>query len=457
MRLVLIVIALFCAYLTGSRMAHPFIDGDLFWQRQLGEYVLNNHALPHALGTDTFTAVGAPWVPQEWLLGTFVALAFRANALWALSVVAGIALFVTLAVIALRSRRGGASLYSTLAALLFAGIVLESSFALRAQVLAWPLLALLLLTLDEEGNGVFWALPITVAWANLHASVMLAIPIVWLDAATAYVGKRPNLRGRLLLCGLVPIATLCTPLGVHLPQYAFSLLDSPIKQYINEWQPITMSTQTVAGVIPLLLLTLYGAPKLWREHPRDLVLSLLMAAWGIAAARNISVFAIVAAVPVALATGVGEGWDDPLERRPFGTLAVASAIVLAPILGWIAFRANPMFITWPAPQQTVAALSARPGEHRLLCAEYSWCALALGEPNVRVFIDGRADPYPPHVWAAYTTVEALQPEWQQTLDAYGVNALIAWHGGRLEQAMLTLHGWRQLPQDDPCCTLFVRR
>jgi hypothetical protein len=455
----LIVIALFCAYLTGSHIAHPFIDGDLYWQRQLGEYVLNDRALPHALGTDTFTAVGAPWVPQEWLLGTFVALVFRANALWALSVVAGIALFVTLAAIAVRSRRGGASLYSTLAALLFAGIVLESSFALRAQVLAWPLLALLLLVLDEEGNAVFWALPITVAWANLHASVMLAIPIVWIDAA-AYAWKhpgKPGVRSRLLLCALVVLATLCTPLGWHLPLYAFSLLDSPIKHYINEWQPISMSTQTVAGVLPLLLLTLYGMPRLWRERPRDLVLSLLMAAWGVAAARNIALFAIVAAVPVALATGVGEGWDDPLERRPLGALALVSTIVLAPILGWIAYHAPPMFTPWPSPPRTVAALTARPGEHRLLCAEYSWCALALGKPNVRVFIDGRADPYPPHVWAAYTTVAALRPEWQQTLDAYDVNAVIVWHGGRLEQAMETLAGWSQLPQDDPCCTLFVKK
>jgi hypothetical protein len=285
---------------------------------------------------------------------------------------------------------------------------------------------------------------------------MLAIPIVWIDAATAYAWKRPNVRARLLLCVFVPIAILCTPLGVHLPQYAFGLLDSPIKQYINEWKPISTSTQTVAGVLPLLLLLLYGVPRLWRERPRDLILSLLMAAWGIAAARNISVFAIVAAVPVALATGVGEGWEDPLDRRPLGTLALACTILLAPVLGWIAYHANPMFVPWPAPQRTVAALAARPGEHRLLCAEYSWCAIALGEPNVRVFIDGRADPYPPHVWAAYTTIESLSPQWHQTLEAYNVNALIAWHGGRLEQAMQTLHDWRQLPQDDPCCTLFVK-
>ena len=110
MRLVVVVIALFSAYLTGNRMAHPFIDGDLYWQRQLGEFVLTHHAIPTALGSETFTAAGAPWTAQEWLLGTIVALAWRANAFWALSVLAGLAVFFALTLTALRSKRAGASL-----------------------------------------------------------------------------------------------------------------------------------------------------------------------------------------------------------------------------------------------------------------------------------------------------------------------------------------------------------
>lgn len=69
MRLIFVVAALFCAYLVGNRMAHPFIDGDLFWQRQLGEFVLQNHAIPTMLGSDVFSVPGAPWTPHEWLLG----------------------------------------------------------------------------------------------------------------------------------------------------------------------------------------------------------------------------------------------------------------------------------------------------------------------------------------------------------------------------------------------------
>ena len=50
-------------------------DGDLWWQRWLGDLILRTHHLPSALGPETFTSAGVPWVPQEWLLSIVVALA----------------------------------------------------------------------------------------------------------------------------------------------------------------------------------------------------------------------------------------------------------------------------------------------------------------------------------------------------------------------------------------------
>jgi hypothetical protein len=41
--------------------------GDLAWQRWIGEAIIRSHRIPTALGDETFTAAGAPWVPQEWL------------------------------------------------------------------------------------------------------------------------------------------------------------------------------------------------------------------------------------------------------------------------------------------------------------------------------------------------------------------------------------------------------
>ncbi|HTX60324.1 MAG TPA: hypothetical protein VMH02_11710 [Verrucomicrobiae bacterium] len=466
MRLVFVVVALFCAYLTGNRLAHPFIDGDLFWQRQLGEYVLAHHAIPHALGTDTFTAAGAPWVPHEWLLSTVVALAFAHDAIWTLSVLAGLAVFVALMLAAWRAKRAGTSTYSTLAVLIFAGICLEGPFAIRAQVLAWPLLAALMLALDLDGPGVLLALPLIAAWANLHASVMIAVPIVWLDAVV-YAWQRwrdgtlasdRGLRWRAVLCVGAPLATLCTPLGIALPIYSYDVLNSPLRQYIAEWQPLNgLTTQIVAGFFPLLALCLWAAPKLLRRRPRDLFLTLLMAVWTFVAVRNIALFGLVAVTGAAFAIDEGKGWEDPLAARRFAWVPAFALLVLVPLVGAIAYRAQPISSVWTPPTQAVAALARMPGEHDLLCAEFSKCSVFLGTPNVRDFIDGRADPFPPDVWSAFVTISAMLPGWQETVDHYRVNAILANRGSDMESALKAWPAWREVPTSDACCTLFVRK
>lgn len=469
MRLILSGVAIFCAYIVGDRLAYPFVDGDLFWQRRLGEFVLSNHAVPTSLGSDVFSAPGAPWVPHEWLLGVFVALAMDHNALWVMTVVAGLAVFVTLAVTALRAKRAGAATTSTLASLLFAGICFESTFALRAQVFAWPLLAAMMLALDTGGVAVLWAIPLVVVWANLHASVMLAIPIVWIDAAMyawqrARAGRgigaaltEPGVRLRLALCIGVPLATLCTPLGVRLPIYAFELIQSPIRQYITEWQPTTgFSTQLVAGMLPLLALCVYGAARVWRVRPRDLVLTGVMAVATLFAARNIALFAILAAVAASLAIEDPAGWKDPLAARRFAIVPWLVLFVGVPLAGYTAYHAKPMTATWEPPVSSIAALAALPGEHDLLCTEFSRCAYALGTGNIKVFLDGRADPFPPEVWDGFLSVAEMAPGWPETLDHFKVNSLLVFKTDPLSTALKGMPGWREVPQDDACCDLFIR-
>jgi hypothetical protein len=488
-RLVFILVALFSAYLTANRMAHPFVDGDLFWQRHLGEYILAHHTIPATLGHDTFTAPGAPWVAQEWLLGTIVALAFRAHALWALSLLAGLTVFATLTISALRAKRAGASLYSALAAGLFAGICLEGPFGIRAQVLAWPLLAALLLVLDCEGWTALWAIPITIAWANLHASVMLAIPVVWLDAGL-YVWKRfagarhdralsarrkkreasdgvavwallrdESVRVRLSLCAAVPLAVLCTPLTIRLPLYAVSLLRSPIRDFISEWQPLhSLNTQIAFGMIPLVAIVLYGTRRLWRRRPRDYALTIFTALWTLRAVRNIELFAIVAVVPAALAVAGGEGWEDPIAAlaAPIRRTVMATAIVAVFLVGVFAYHAHPITKPWNPPRQAIDELAAQPGEHDLFCADFSWCAVALGKPNIRVFLDGRADPFPVNVWKGFFEVASMRPSWPSVLNRFGINAVLVAKKHPLAVGMRLLKGWRELPPVKGCCLVFVR-
>lgn len=196
----------------------------------------------------------------------------------------------------------------------------------------------------------------------------------------------PGVRLRLALCIGVPLATLCTPLGVRLPIYAFELMQSPIRQYITEWQPTTgFSTQLVAGMLPLLALCVYGAARVWRLRPRDLVLTVLMAVATLFAARNIALFAILAVVAAALAIEDSAGWKDPLAARKFAIVPWLVAFVAVPLAGYTAYHAKPMTATWDPPVSSIATLASLPGDHNLLCTEFSRCAYALGKGNIKVF------------------------------------------------------------------------
>ncbi len=148
-------------------------NGDLYWQRWLGDYILQWHRLPTALGTETFTAAGAPWVPQEWFISIFVALAMRHGLLVPFAILMAVIPIGILASIYVRSTKG-ATPEAIAIVLMFAGCALAASFGIRAQVLGWGCFAAFLLCLDRRDAWAYAAVPVVVLWANVHASVMLA-------------------------------------------------------------------------------------------------------------------------------------------------------------------------------------------------------------------------------------------------------------------------------------------
>ena len=63
----------------GSALWLPVVlgDSDTLWRITTGDWILARGAVP-AVDTICFTAVGRPWVAQEWLSEVILALAYRA-------------------------------------------------------------------------------------------------------------------------------------------------------------------------------------------------------------------------------------------------------------------------------------------------------------------------------------------------------------------------------------------
>ncbi|MBV8344110.1 MAG: hypothetical protein JO190_03830 [Candidatus Eremiobacteraeota bacterium] len=426
-------------------------DGDLYWQRWLGDLVLRSHALPTALGPETFTSAGAMWVPQEWLFSVIVALASHYNLFFLVTFALSATPLVILSLIYLRTR-GGASAEAIGIVLLISGGALLESFGVRAQVLGWLMLAVFMFFIERRDRWYYAAFPTTVLWANLHASVALAPVIVLarLAAGLADGGHGASRRSRdLIMLGATILATFATPLGWRLPFYAVTLARSPIRHFIQEWQPPGLHDLSfMLGVLPLVLVILAAGPAFARRQLFSAAPSALLLAATLFAGRNIPLFVIVAAPLAARAID----WRFPRVRNLEGRVrdlapAAVVAITVGIVISAFALLADERVSPPRLPIRAVASLAADRRSHRVFCQDFTWCSLALQYGNLRVFMDGRCDPYPVPVWQRYMATIYLKRPLSATLPGDAIDAIVAKRDTPFAVAVAKQPNWKQAFED----------
>ena len=453
-----LIIGVLAARFVTTAITYPPGDGDLFWQRALGAGILRTHVVPRALGADTFTAANAPWVPQEWLFGIAAYLG-RTGIGW--DVFAGACAFAALAALAIASyhaERRGASARAVGLCVAFTGYALFESFGVRAQVAAWPMLALLLLCLDIDGPWCYAAIAVAAFWSNWHASAMLAPILAGIFALGSGLDERafgPRTR-RLTIVAVASLAAICAnPFGWDLPRYAIGLFNNPIKSYINEWSVTNIGDNSfLLGAFPLMLLAaIFGvrsgsvAAGAEDHRWRDLFTLCTFGFLVLSAARNIGVFAIAALPIVAPVLSRRVAWFARVPEPPPGRNDKVAAIALPAFTFAVAIAVAARLIaaTPPATELAnapLAALAHSPGNHAIYCSDFAWCSLALGTPHERVFLDGRADPYPRDVWEDWVAVLRLDRSWQAILARRGVDTMVLKRNEPLDQALALVPGWR---------------
>ncbi|HWT05689.1 MAG TPA: hypothetical protein VN224_08025, partial [Xanthomonadales bacterium] len=189
------------AHATGALLLPPS-DGDLGWQHWLGARILRG-GLPHALGAESFAAPGAPWVPQEWLFCTLLAVAADHGARRLFALCVGACAVLALGCVALRCARNGAHPIAVAFVLVFVDVAMAQSFGVRVQVVGWAMLAAFLLALELPGRARWAAILVAALWANWHASAVLA-PLLAAAAATgslAQSDRRAAARDALIAMG----------------------------------------------------------------------------------------------------------------------------------------------------------------------------------------------------------------------------------------------------------------
>lgn len=463
MRIAFAVVAIFFARVLVAAWYYPGQDADLAWQNWLGARILSTHHIPAHLGAETFTSSGAPWVAQEWLLGTLVAWTYQHHSFGYLAAASALAAAAAALVVAYRAKRRGASTIAIALTTTCVCFAMLQSFGVRAQIFGWLCLSVLMLVLDVESAWIYLAIPVVAIWANLHASAMLAPVLVGGWAIGTWIEDRawtPRVARNVLTAAGCGLAVCVTPLLGELPRYALSLATSPIRATITEWQPSDIvDVPLYAGALPLIALCAYFGIAAPRERWRDGALFAIGAPMAFMALRHLPICAIVIAPMAAqrLTSVLGPyARVNAILRERIMQAVVFAGAAFACAATVLALLHVPAISGVSLPKSAIAAIAAVPGRQNLYCEDFAWCSLALNEPNLRTFVDGRCDAFPARVWADYVAVEDLRPAWDQLLNRYRVNAVLAKKGRPLAQALSLRPDWHAI-YDRRGFEVFVRR
>lgn len=454
MKVAFAIIAIFGARLLVSALYYQGHDADLAWQQWLGAYILHAHHLPARLGSETFTSTGSAWVPQEWAFSVAVAWAAAAKNFVALAACAAAAACGALLLTAYRAYRRGASAFTVALVTAFTGFAMLQSFGVRAQVFGWLFLAIVLLLLDVETDALFLAIPVIAIWANIHASALIAPVLIIAWTAGTWIEDRawtPRVERNFVVAVGSVLAVCLTPLLWHLPQYALELQTSAIRSAISEWQPPDIGFSGFsAGLLPLLVLCCYFGIAAPRERWRDGMLFAVAAVLGVLAVRHVPIAALIIAPMAAqrLATLIPahSRINAILREQTSETLIFASTALVCAVIA-VNLVKNPAVSGVTLPKSAVATLAALPGRHNLYCEDFAWCSLALQERNLRTFLDGRCDPFPPRVWKDYLAVQRVAPSWQKLLVRWNVDSVLVSRTTSLAQAIALRRDWHLFYRD----------
>lgn len=444
----------------------PMSTVDLAYQVRAGQLMIADGAV---LRTDpfTFTVGGEPWLNQQWGAQVLFGALYDVAGWSGLAVIRAAVISALLGLVYLAGRWRGGSVRVAAVLALAGFVVAMAGMGLRPQLLG--MLCFAATSAIAAGctrwPRALWLVPaITVMWANLHGSFVLAPALAGVVALDDLVSRRPVLRRDVSVLALTLAATVITPFGAGAWSYALSLsLDPQVRLLVTEWQPL--SPLSVVGAI--YLGSVLAAAVLIALRPRSIAWPWLawlaaLAVLGIAVERGIVWWAI-GAPPLVVVAVMALPERAPSSRpvqasRPASpvngllALALAAAVVLL-LPGWRGDDPlyGPPGLLADAPRGvTDAVLTRASAEDRLFTAQHwgSWFEFAV--PEVPLYVDSRIELFPPGVWTDYQAISHAEGGWADVLEQWDVSVLAISQEGQagLLEALGSDLRWEAVFSDD---------
>lgn len=475
-------------------------DCDTGWHIRTGEWILAHHRIP-LQDIFSFSKPDGPWLAWEWLSEVLFALLNGLGGLRAVVLFSILVLSFTFTLLFRLVRRRSNPIVAIAITLLAAG---ASSIHWLARPLLFTILfpVLFYSALERVSEGktrvagipYLAILPVaTILWANLHAGFFVGILMISLYGVgeavkTILSGHRSECQdgwlkaGRYFLSALGCLAaSLINPYSYRLHQHIAAYLNDPqLSRHVLEY--LSPNFHHPAATFFEILLVLAAGAAYWsfsRGRYTEPLLILVWAHAALLAERNIPIFAITAAVPVArfiqewlewLPGSSAALWLRDAARK-FNDVAARTAepeavgrwhlvsalgVLLVAAVIWAPnppkkFRAE--FDPNRYPAGALATLRGDPAARIFTDDEWGDYLIWSLYPSHKVFVDGRDDFYGESFLEKYADVLNVKYEWENILDGFGVNTILLPVNAPLAGALKESRRWR-LVFDDGVAVVF---
>lgn len=433
-----------------------FNDGDVSWHIATGLWIIDHRAIPN-VDPFSFTWLGKPWVPMEWLADVIYASTYRIAGYSGVSATVTLALIGLHAIVFFNATRCGMSAVKALTMLLATDVALIPMMLARPHVLTWPILALWVTLLSRAGSqdqapSIWWALLIML-WANLHASFVMGLAIGAVFGLEAIINSKNRKRAfrQWAIFGLACIVAFCiNPNGVHALLYPLSFKDLQLVPLIDEWRPSSprVTPHFFVVLVLALVLIVWTRPRL--SWVRWLLLGGLLGL-ALLQVRHQAMFAIVAAVILPAGFAQNRPAVQRVAPRLAWTLAIsAAALVILRFLMPLYAPDNPA-----NPWKLIATVPPELRSQPVLNGYSMGGPLILS--GIKPYVDGRSDMYGDELVLGFWRMSrGDRAAFDDAVNRWNIRwAIVPNDSKGMIRLLDTTPGWRRI-RHDPVGSVYAR-
>jgi len=365
-------------------------------------------------------------------------------------------------------------------------------FLARPHVFTLLLLSISMAIIEADRRGahparIWWLVPITLVWTNLHGGFLVLIGLLGLAAIGAAGeawlekprGGRPNWRPALRWAGLAAAcgaASFVNPYGWELHKHVIQYLHSDwIRKVVQEFQSPSFRDENMLQFEALLFIGLITAGARFRRgQVIDGLWILCLGYMSLSSVRHVPIFVTVAGPMIAVEmTYWWKAWvGGSSSQSALGILnQMGRDIVpgfqrftLWMVVAVAALAMSGSAIAWPQDFPSVVFPTAMVHAHeqeilqaRVLTTDQWADYLIYLHPEQKVFVDGRSDFYGPEIGDQFLQVMRGMPGWEKVIEKYRFNLALIPVDTAAAQLLKQRPEWRVVADDGKEILLVLRK